>query len=321
MQLLNNRAENASKAISASEEKKNKINVERTQTRDKISSLKKESSEKQSKITELRKEIDSREKEEIDLQKKLRIAVSNAEEAKSALSMNGNRNTVVAAILKAAKKGGPLESAGVRGRLGDLGTIPAEYDVAISTACSSLDNIVVNTVVGAEACMKYLREYNIGRGSFLPLERVEQCKASMEKSFNAPQGSTRLFDLVTAQSDDLKVAFYYTLRDTLVVKDQITANKVAFAGEGGRPMFKVVTVEGSMIETSGTMAGGGAPKSGSMKLQRFGKKQNSIIFQGSSGLPIESNGSFIYCSYDQLKNFKLILSKMGHTRLEDLKNC
>ncbi|MDA0613469.1 fimbrial biogenesis protein FimT, partial [Acinetobacter baumannii] len=32
-------------------------------------------------------------------------------------------------------------------------------------------------------------------------------------------------------------------------------------------------------------------------------------------------GSFIYCSYDQLKNFKLILSKMGHVRLEELKNC
>ncbi|MBR7717859.1 GspH/FimT family pseudopilin [Acinetobacter nosocomialis] len=60
---------------------------------------------------------------------------------------------------------------------------------------------------------------------------------------------------------------------------------------------------------------------GSMKLQRFGKKQNSIVFQGSSGLPIESNGSFMYCSYDQLKNFKLVLSKMGHVRVEELKNC
>lgn len=60
---------------------------------------------------------------------------------------------------------------------------------------------------------------------------------------------------------------------------------------------------------------------GSMKLQRFGKKQNSIVFQASSGLPIESNGSFIYCSYDQLKNFKLVLSKMGHVRLEELQNC
>ena len=269
MQLLNDRAENAAKTIQTSEDKKKKIIVDRTATQEKISALKKESADKQSKVTQLQKEIDTREKEEIDLQKKLRVAVSNAEEAKSALSMgSGNRNAVVTAIMKAAKKGGPLESAGIRGRLGDLGTIPAEYDVAISTACSSLDNIVVNTVVGAEACMKFLREYNIGRGSFLPLERVEQCKAQMEKGFNAPQGSQRLFDLVTPQSDDLKVAFYYTLRDTLVVKDQATANKVAFGGEGGRPMFKVVTVEGSMIETSGTMAGGGAPKSGSMMLQR-----------------------------------------------------
>ncbi|CAO99983.1 putative type IV fimbrial biogenesis protein [Acinetobacter baumannii SDF] len=49
---------------------------------------------------------------------------------------------------------------------------------------------------------------------------------------------------------------------------------------------------------------------GSMKLQRFGKKQNSIIFQGNSGLPIESNGSFIYCSYDQLKKREFGLSRI-----------
>ncbi|WP_336012595.1 GspH/FimT family pseudopilin [Acinetobacter calcoaceticus] len=60
---------------------------------------------------------------------------------------------------------------------------------------------------------------------------------------------------------------------------------------------------------------------GSLKFQKFGKKLNSIVFQGDTGLPRESNGSFTYCSYDQLKNFKLVLSKMGHIRLEDLKNC
>lgn len=60
---------------------------------------------------------------------------------------------------------------------------------------------------------------------------------------------------------------------------------------------------------------------GSLKFQKFGKNLNSIVFQGDTGLPRESNGTFTYCSYNQLKNFKLILSKMGHTRLEDLKNC
>ncbi|MDD9314687.1 GspH/FimT family pseudopilin [Acinetobacter lactucae] len=60
---------------------------------------------------------------------------------------------------------------------------------------------------------------------------------------------------------------------------------------------------------------------GSLKFQKFGKKLNSIVFQGDTGLPRESNGTFTYCSYKQDKNFKLILSKMGHTRFEDLKNC
>ncbi|MCG9511911.1 GspH/FimT family pseudopilin [Acinetobacter pittii] len=60
---------------------------------------------------------------------------------------------------------------------------------------------------------------------------------------------------------------------------------------------------------------------GSLKFQKFGKKLNSIVFQGDTGLPRESNGTFTYCSYNQDKNFKLILSKMGHTRFEDLKNC
>ena len=50
----------------------------------------------------------------------------------------------VAAILKASKKGCPLANCGVRGRLGDLGSIDEEYDVAISTACGQLDFIVVD---------------------------------------------------------------------------------------------------------------------------------------------------------------------------------
>lgn len=57
---------------------------------------------------------------------------------------------------------------------------------------------------------------------------------------------------------------------------------------------------------------------GSMTLQRFGKNKIVLYFK-EARLPIESNGSFMYCSYDQLKNFKLVLSKMGHVRVEELK--
>ncbi len=39
------------------------------------------------------------------------------------------------------------------------------------------------------------------------------------------------------------------------------------------------------------------------------------------GLPIGSNGSFFYCSFHNLSNKRIVLSKMGHIRIEDSKNC
>ena len=39
------------------------------------------------------------------------------------------------------------------------------------------------------------------------------------------------------------------------------------------------------------------------------------------GLPIGSNGSFFYCSFHNLPNKRIILSKMGHIRIENSKNC
>ena len=35
-----------------------------------------------------------------------------------------------------------------KGRLGSLGTIPDKYDVAVSTACPALNNMVVDTEIG-----------------------------------------------------------------------------------------------------------------------------------------------------------------------------
>jgi len=64
----------------------------------------------------------------------LKSAISAAEEARAQLSSQqsqGSHSKVATAILKAAKKGGVLASAGVLGRLGDLATISPEYDVAI----------------------------------------------------------------------------------------------------------------------------------------------------------------------------------------------
>lgn len=47
----------------------------------------------------------------------------------------------------------------------------------------------------------------------------------------------------------------------------------------------------------------------------------SLTFQASNGLPNGSNGSFYYCSSDQVTHSKVVLSRMGHIRVEHPVNC
>lgn len=55
---------------------------------------------------------------------------------------------------------------------GDLGAIDERYDIAISTACGPLDNIVVDTMETAVKCVEFLRKNNVGVATFIGLDKV-----------------------------------------------------------------------------------------------------------------------------------------------------
>lgn len=184
----------------------------------------------------------------------------------------------VQSILKQARPGGVLENVGVRGRLGDLGTIPAQYDTAISTACGHLDFIVVDTAGDAEACMAYLRDTNIGRASFIVLEKLGQSAAKMDACPRVPDGTSRLFDLVQPKEAIYRPAFYVGLKDTLVTDDWDLATRVAY--EGSRVKWRIVTTAGNLIDTSGAMTGGGkVARSGGMSAQSAQTSSETTITQ------------------------------------------
>lgn len=82
----------------------------------------------------------------------------------------------------------------------------------------------------------------------------------MNKPFIAPEGCQRLFDLLQFKSEDYKVVFYFALRDTLVCQNLDIAARVAY----GPIRYKVVTLDGKLIDYTGVMSGGGQPKKGGM---------------------------------------------------------
>ncbi|KAJ1887347.1 Structural maintenance of chromosomes protein 4 [Kickxella alabastrina] len=182
----------------------------------------------------------------------LRGAVADArrkeEEARSALNTTQSQSNVLKAILRQRDQG---RISGIYGRLGSLGTIDEKFDVAISSSCgSSLDNIVVQTVKAGQECVEFLRKNNVGRARFVILDTLRNYNM---KPIDTPESVPRLFDLVKPADQKFLPAFYHAMNDTLAAKDMEQARRVAY----GRRRFRVVTLDGNVLEASGTMSGGG----------------------------------------------------------------
>ncbi|KAH8094744.1 RecF/RecN/SMC [Cristinia sonorae] len=183
-----------------------------------------------------------------ELRSKASSSRQKAEEAKASQQASTSQNKVLDSLNRLKGSG---RISGFHGRLGSLGTIPDKYDVAISTACSALNNLVVDTVEQGQACIEYLRKQNVGRASFMVLEKLS---AQGLGQISTPENVPRLFDLIKPKDPRFAPAFYKGVRDTLVAQDLDQANRIAF---GSNKRWRVVTLAGQLIDSSGTMSGGG----------------------------------------------------------------
>jgi structural maintenance of chromosome 4 len=189
-----------------------------------------------------------------------------AEETKAALKAKGGTaglSEAVKGILRAARKDGELANVGILGRLGDLATVEEKYDVAVSTACTMLDHIVVQTTAGAQRCLTFLRQYGLGRANFIPLDKMK--KGAHDRAVETPEGAPRLFDLIHSANFAVTPALYLGVGNTLVAPDLETATRWAYEYD---KRWRVVTLDGQLIESSGTMSGGGKTvRKGGMRLK------------------------------------------------------
>lgn len=231
------------------------------QTQEKIASLEDSRGAKEGEINELRAQKTQVEKEaaivqseltklaqkEPETRSQLSGARQKADEARASLSNSQSQSNVLSGLMR-LKESGRIE--GFHGRLGDLGTIDQKYDVAISTACPSLENLVVDSVEVGQQCIGYLRKNNLGRANIILLDRLARRDLSL---IETPEGVPRLFDLVKTKNETFRPAFFSVLQNTLVAKDLEQANRIAY----GARRWRVVTLDGGLIDVSGTMSGGG----------------------------------------------------------------
>ena len=219
------------------------------------------------KVAEARKRREECQQKMLAVQQAREEETTAAQSSSSSSSSNGGSSRPRDTMLTALRSADAGVGSDLLGRLGHLGGIDKKFDVAVSTACPALTYLVTETVDGAQKCIDFLRANNLGRATFIVLEKIQYLNDKMDAFASSPEGSAvakannveRLFDLVRVGESDadqrLRVAFYYALRDTLVCKDLDQA--VAVAYQGDRCVHRVVTLKGELIERSGTMAGGG----------------------------------------------------------------
>ena len=92
----------------------------------------------------------------------------------------------------------------------------------------------------------------------------KQKKGAHDRVVETPENAPRLFDLISPANYAITPALYLAVGNTLVAPDLETASRWAY--EYSR-RWRVVTMDGKLIETAGTMSGGGrSVRRGGMRL-------------------------------------------------------
>lgn len=145
---------------------------------------------------------------------------------------------------------------GMHGVLANIISVPKEYETAIEMCLgASLQNIVTDTENDAKKLVEYLRKNNLGRASFLPIASVKGKKIDKIKAKeNGVIGIAA--DLV--EFDKKYEQIIYNLLGRTVIVDNME-NAIKVAKQNGYT-FRIVTVEGDVINPSGLISGGSVAK-------------------------------------------------------------
>ncbi|MFD0959446.1 chromosome segregation protein SMC [Paenibacillus chungangensis] len=170
-------------------------------------------------------------------------------------------------VLKAARRGsGGI--VGVHGAVAELIRVPQRIELAVETALGgALQHIVMEDERTARAAIGYLKQRQLGRATFLPLDVIRGRAVSDQerRSAEAVEGFVGVAaDLV--QCDDRYEAIVRNLLGNVLLAETLEqANKIA---SRCNYRYRVVTLEGDVVNAGGSMTGGSLQKKGASLLGR-----------------------------------------------------
>ena len=179
----------------------------------------------------------------------------------------------------------------MNGVLANVIEVPEEYQTAIEMCLgASLQNIVTETEDDAKRLVEHLRKNNLGRASFLPITSVKGRK--IDKIKGNEDGVIGIASDLIKFNKKYEQIILNLLGRTVIVDNMETAIKVA---KKNGYSFRIITLEGDVINASGSITGGSVAK-----------KTVNILGRGREIEKLEKN----------LKNLKTKIEKLQKEKEE-----
>ena len=221
---------------------------------------------KRNKIVKSLEEINSK-KEEVD--KKIKLYESNINAYQSEKRIKESRLKFLIETEK--EKEGYIKSVksllkdcenikelgkGMNGVLANIIEVPEKYQTAIEMCLgASLQNIVTETEEDAKRLVEHLRKNNLGRASFLPITSVKGKK--LDKIKGNEKGVIGIASDLIKYSKKYEQIIINLLGRTVIVDNMDTAIKVS---KQNNYTFRIITLDGDIINPSGAITGGSVTK-------------------------------------------------------------
>ena len=163
----------------------------------------------------------------------------------------GYNNSVKQVLLQARRMNG----SGVRGVVADLIHVPEKLERAVDMVLGgALQNIVVDRDEDAKRMIEYLRKNRFGRATFLPISSVRgRTLSAQERQVLTMPGCVGLASELIEFDPE-----YQGVVDNLLGRTVVAENLDAGIAiqRAGRYQFRLVTLEGDVMHSGGSMTGG-----------------------------------------------------------------
>ncbi len=166
-------------------------------------------------------------------------------------------NKTVKSLLIECEKNAEL-SKGVEGVLANLISTDKKYETAVEMCLGGvLQNIVTRDEQDAKKVIEFLRKNNLGRASFLPISNIRgKAVENIDKKGIENDVIGVLSDLVKTEKQYEQIVVNL-LGKTVLAKNMDVAIKLS---KQNKNSFRIVTMDGDIINTTGSMTGGSVAK-------------------------------------------------------------